>query len=128
MKRFAFSLLVLVFAGAALAQSPTGILSLLGVDLVALGASALLFAKSIQFVTEQIKGWWEGIPRPVLIALPFIFGIGGAYLLSVTVGITDMAFGTGGWFAYGFVSALMAGGWYTTQKNTSLREGGLKVS
>lgn len=126
-------LVVVVLAalsGVALAQSggAMDILMSLGFDLAALGASSLVFAKAIQFAVEQVKSWWRDIPLPVVIALPFVFGVGGAFVLARTVGISDPAFLSGGWFAFGIVSALMAGGWYETQKKTALRAAGVRVA
>lgn len=126
MKRLAVTA-ALALAGAAFAQTDTGILALLGIDLIALGASVLVFGKAIQFAVEQIKGWWPGIPTPLLVVLPFVLGLGGALLLSSTVGITDPAFAGGGWIPFGIVAAIIAGGWYETQKKTALRSAGARV-
>lgn len=126
----AFLISGLAFAQSTATTSTEGVvnlLTLLGIDLVSLGASSLVFAKAIQYATEGIKGWWAGVPKMVLMVLPFVFGVGGAYLLSRTVGITDPSFAGGGWLAFGVVSALLASGWYETQKKTALRAAGTKT-
>jgi hypothetical protein len=64
------------------------------------------------------------MPGSVKMALPFILGVGGAYVLNLTVGITDPVFASGGWIPFGLMSALIAGGWYETEKASALRASG----